>query len=195
MQEYLNLFNMDEDQFIGLVNKVDSYSMNISTSDEEQLRKVNVNGYVILLTADPNTRLVGQIERVVRLEMEQKEQLKDTTENHYVNNDVTINALGTLKGPGGGRERAAFTRTVEHLPEIGAKCFLLQGAYLSLFTGLIADETAKSKDPLTLGTYTMASGARAILDGNAFFQRHAMVVGSTGSGNSWTVARIIEQAA
>jgi DNA helicase HerA-like ATPase len=197
MRECLNLFNINKDQFIGLVNKVDSYSVNISTTDDEQLRKVNVNGYVIIHTADSNTRLVGRVERVVRLEYKQREQIENSEENdeNNVNNDVTVNALGTLKGPGGGRERAVFTRAVENLPEISAKCFLLLGEYLTLFTGLIAEESAKSTTPLSLGTYTMASGAKAILDGNAFFQRHAMVVGSTGSGKSWTVAKIIEQVA
>lgn len=192
-----DLFNIHEDQFIGFVNKVDSYSVNISTTDEEQLRRVNVNGYVIMHTSDPNTRLIGRIERVVRLEYEPSNYSEemDEEDNNTTNNDITVNALGTLKGPGGGREIAKFTRAVENLPEIGAKCYLLLGEYLTLFTGLVAEETAKSNTPLTLGTYTMASEARAILDGNAFFQRHAMIVGSTGSGKSWTVAKIIEQVA
>ena len=33
------------------------------------------------------------------------------------------------------------------------------------------------------------------LNGNKFFQRHAVIVGSTGSGKSWSVARILEQVA
>ncbi|WP_068777885.1 ATP-binding protein [Paenibacillus sp. GM2] len=193
MQQDINLFNISNEYFVGYVNKVDSYRVNVSTSNEEQLRKVNVNGYVIMNTADPNTRLVGRIERVVRLEFEKDEASDDDSSN--VNNDVTINALGTLKGPRAGRERPSFTRAVENLPEIGAECYLLYSEYLTLFTGLIADETAKSKIPLSLGSYTMAANAHALLDGNAFFQRHAMVVGSTGSGKSWTVAKIIEQVA
>jgi len=35
----------------------------------------------------------------------------------------------------------------------------------------------------------------ALLDGNAFFRRHAMMVGSTGSGKSWAVAALLEQVA
>ncbi|MEK4038893.1 ATP-binding protein [Paenibacillus sp. FSL F4-0122] len=193
MQQHLDLFNINNDHFVGYVNKVDSYRVNVSTSSEDQLRKINVNGYVIMNTSDPNTRLVGRIERVVRLEYEQDEPFP--AEGSNVNNDVTITALGTLKGPRAGRERPSFTRAVENLPEIGADCFLLFDEYMTLFTGLIADETAKSKTPLSLGAYTMAANAHALLDGNAFFQRHAMVVGSTGSGKSWTVARIIEQVA
>ena len=51
----------------------------------------------------------------------------------------------------------------------------------------ISQVAIDSQNPLTLGTYT--------LDGNKFFQRHAVIVGSTGSGKSWTVARLLEQVA
>lgn len=40
----------------------------------------------------------------------------------------------------------------------------------------------------------MDGNARAILDGNKFFQKHAAVLGSTGSGKSWCVANILEKA-
>ena len=48
---------------------------------------------------------------------------------------------------------------------------------------------------LALGKYTLDDSATAYLDGNKFFQRHAALLGSTGSGKSWTVAAILEQAA
>ncbi|MGV2686575.1 DUF87 domain-containing protein, partial [Clostridium perfringens] len=35
----------------------------------------------------------------------------------------------------------------------------------------------------------------AFLDANKFFQRHAVIVGSTGSGKSWPTARLVEQIA
>ncbi|MEH6978845.1 MULTISPECIES: ATP-binding protein [Bacillus] len=193
---YERLFNIEEEESIGSVNKVDSYSVTVSVVDEGNLQRINVNGFVIIHTSNANVRLIGRIDRV--LSSEANFEPLDDDEDEYVvfhDNVVHINALGTLKGPGGGRERATFSRAVETLPEIGAKCFLLIGERLSAFTGLIADETTSVENPLTLGTYTMAQDANAILDGDAFFQRHAMIVGSTGSGKSWTTAQIIEQVA
>lgn len=191
------LLRIDNSQKIGTVFKVDSYSVAVNVPNEDILNNVSVNGFVILHTSDPNTRLVGRIDRVLRSELDYG-LIEEGVENSYkliAHNVVHVNALGTLKGPGGGRERPSFTRAVEKLPEIGADCFLLVGARLSAFTGLIAYETIAAGRPLSLGEYTMAPDAPALLDGNAFFQRHAMVVGSTGSGKSWTVARIIEQVA
>ena len=39
----------------------------------------------------------------------------------------------------------------------------------------------------------MDAEANAILDGNKLFQRHAAILGSTGSGKSWCVANILEK--
>jgi len=51
------------------------------------------------------------------------------------------------------------------------------------------------KIPLTVGKYSIDEQAQAFLDGDKLFQRHAVIVGSTGSGKSWCVAKLIEQIA
>jgi hypothetical protein len=48
---------------------------------------------------------------------------------------------------------------------------------------------------LKLGTFVADRSADAIASGDKFFQRHAAVLGSTGSGKSWAVALILERAA
>lgn len=52
---------------------------------------------------------------------------------------------------------------------------------------------ADGKQFLSLGHYTLDEKAEAFLNGNKFFQRHAIIVGGTGSGKSWTTARILGQ--
>ena len=47
---------------------------------------------------------------------------------------------------------------------------------------------------LEIGHFASNRDVAAILDGNRFFQRHACIVGSTGSGKSYTVAGILEKA-
>ena len=53
----------------------------------------------------------------------------------------------------------------------------------------------QDKPQLNLGHYTLDEKAEAYLNGNRLFQRHAIVVGSTGSGKSWTIARLLDQVA
>lgn len=53
----------------------------------------------------------------------------------------------------------------------------------------------KSSKLLKIGKFIMDRNADAILDGNKLFQRHAAVLGSTGSGKSWCVATILEKVA
>ena len=48
---------------------------------------------------------------------------------------------------------------------------------------------------LQIGRYSIDEDATAWLNGNKLFQRHAVIVGSTGSGKSWCVAKILEQVA
>ncbi|WP_345243216.1 ATP-binding protein [Pontibacillus salipaludis] len=189
------LFNIDESESIGSVVKVDSYSVTVLIPSDEVLKNVNVNSYVLLHTSNPNIRLVGRIDRIIQTEESDEYEEGQIVSKILSKNIAHINALGTLKGPGGGRENTTFSRAVEILPEISAKCFSLKGEELSMFASLISNTLAEVDTPLNIGYYTMAANATAILDGDAFFKRHAMIVGSTGAGKSWTVAHLVEQAA
>ena len=60
---------------------------------------------------------------------------------------------------------------------------------------IISDVNDDKKNHLTLGNYTIDTDAIAYLNGNKLFQRHAVIVGSTGSGKSWTTANLIQQTA
>lgn len=53
---------------------------------------------------------------------------------------------------------------------------------------------SKTGDGFCIGKYA-AYGYDAWVDGNKFFQRHACIVGNTGSGKSETVAKIMEETA
>ena len=93
-----------------------------------------------------------------------------------------------------GEEENIFRRTLESVPEIDAYCFALEGDKLTEFMRIISN-TAAEGNSLMLGKYTLDENAIAYLNGNKFFQRHAFIGGSTGSGKSWTTAKVIEQMA
>jgi DNA helicase HerA-like ATPase len=106
---------------------------------------------------------------------------------------VKIALIGTVFDKQGSKENV-FTRTLETVPEIEANCFSVEGEQLTNFMRAVGNISADGQR-LSLGTYTLDEKADAYLNGNKFFQRHAIIVGSTGSGKSWATARILEQVA
>ena len=59
--------------------------------------------------------------------------------------------------------------------------------------GILATEV-KEGERLKLGHYAVDQSAEAVASGDKLFQRHAALLGSTGSGKSWAVALILERA-
>jgi len=84
-----------------------------------------------------------------------------------------------------------FSRSLVDVPKINSECFILNGDNLFNFMQIVS---FSSDSNLNIGKYVIDSNSNAYLDGNKFFQRHAAILGSTGSGKSWTVASILEQA-
>ena len=107
---------------------------------------------------------------------------------------VKINLIGTLLDKDG-VDTNVFKRTLESVPEISSKCYCMDDKNLTSFMEVISSTSQCSGTPLNIGKYALSKHADAYLDGNKFFQKHAVIVGSTGSGKSCTVATVIEQIA
>ena len=86
-----------------------------------------------------------------------------------------------------------FKRGASSFPSVGSECHLVEGEVLLRFMSLLGENVA-ADERLELGSFVAERGATAIADGNRLFQRHAAVLGSTGSGKSWTVALMLERA-
>ena len=106
---------------------------------------------------------------------------------------MKVNLIGTLLHKHGEKENV-FKRTLDTVPEIEAKCFPIDGENITRFMQTISTKE-NYEIPLSIGKYSIDENAEAFLDGDKLFQRHAVIVGSTGSGKSWCVAKIIEQIA
>lgn len=193
------IFNYKTEDAIGTVYSVDTGTVLVSVSNVEALRGMQVNHLVVLRSSRAGQNLVGLINKIMRkalVGVNQNEQDSDDIENDraVVENIVRVTLIGTLLDAVG-TEQNVFRRTLETVPEIDAPCFALGGERLTRFMRAISKQVVEGQEPLSLGKYALDEEADAWIDGNKFFQRHAVVVGSTGSGKSWTVARILEQVA
>lgn len=186
------LFNFADHEALGSVSSVDTNTVIVEVADIELLRRLQVNRLAILQSSKPGQHLIGLITQVTR-----KKIPVESTENDL--DPVTelnlckIVLIGTMSDRIGVQENV-FRRTLESVPEIDANCFSLEGDNLTGFMRVIS-HAANIENALIIGKYTLDDNAIAYLNGNKLFQRHAFIGGSTGSGKSWTTARIIEQVA
>lgn len=174
---------------IGKVQYVDTGNVTIKIEKDELVNSVQVNQIVQVTSSKTNEKIIGLVTKILR-----RSSPLDSVEegvSELSENTIKVNLVGTLKEKDG-MQRHVFKRTLNTVPSLEAECFLLQGQELSEFMKAIS---SGSSNPLTIGKYTISEESLANLDGNKFFQRHAVIVGGTGSGKSWTVANILEKAA
>lgn len=194
----MSIFDFSDQDVLGKVRSVDTATVVVEVDDVERLRQLQVNRLAVLQSSRPGQHLIGIIERITRTALEARAASVtpasiDISDESSELNLVRISLIGTVIEKHGSRNNV-FLRTLETVPEISANCFALEGNRLTNFMRVIAD-IGSDAQRLSLGHYALDVKADAYLNGNRFFQRHAIVVGSTGSGKSWTTARILEQVA
>lgn len=185
------IFDYEDDEALGKVISVDTTSVLIDVANLEQLKRLQVNRLTVLQSSRLGQHLVGLITQVTRKKVVAADDNIDEAEPEL--NLCKISLIGTFYDRVG-EDDNIFRRTLESVPEIDANCFALEGEKLTDYMRILSN-TAADGTSLTLGKYTLDEEAVAYLNGNKFFQRHAFIGGSTGSGKSWTTAKILEQMA
>lgn len=178
----------ERENSVGKVLSVDTGTVVISVENEDLLNSMQVNQIIEISSTKTNERIVGLISKIMRKGV--SDRIDEDDDTSIIENLLKVNLVGTMHLKLGEKTNV-FKRTLNTVPCVNAECWLLQGTELSDFMKSIS---SNAKQPLTIGKYTISDDADANLDGNKFFQRHAVIVGGTGSGKSWTVANLLEKA-
>jgi DNA helicase HerA-like ATPase len=197
------IFTFDTSHSLGKVRAVDTRKVNVQVNSDEDLRKARVGQLVALsLPGAVEEWLIGLIDKVIKTPVLEEQSITDESESdetltmalprESVLNTVQLTLVGTVGLTTDNKTR--FSRSLVQVPEIDGTCYILRDAQLQAFMSLLSAE-GKTDHSLEIGCYTIDENAKAYLDGNKLFQRHASLLGSTGSGKSWTVASVLEQAA
>ena len=191
----MSIFDFDKNSLerVGVVESVDTANIVIKIENEEKLKRMQVNHLVVVQSSKVGQHLIALVNKIMRNSSVEYVD-EDNKPVYSIVNVVKATLIGTHLDKFGTKPNV-FKRTLETVPEIEAECFMLQGERLTNFMRAISQVAIENKNPLSLGHYTLDDNAEAWLDGNKFFQRHAVIVGSTGSGKSWTVAKLLEQVA
>jgi len=169
----------------------------IAVENSALLPRAAVGSLCAIQGATAQEYLIGMTERVTRQLREQTAQpdpLAPTTLAVEIVPDdaVRIVLVGTFRSVEG-TVRNRFKRGADSFPQIDRECFLIEGGNLQRFMALLGKEL-EADQRLELGHFLLDPTAAAIANGDRFFQRHAAILGSTGSGKSCAVSLILERA-
>lgn len=189
----MSLLDFSEYKPFGKVQSVDTSSVVVKVDDTDQLSNLQVNHFVAIRSSKTSQFLIGLVNKIMR---KFSIDADDYEEDDLIPSAdiVKINLVGTFLDKDGTRNNV-FKRTLESVPEIDSEAFILSGSVLTDFMAAISCTDSDTENPLCIGRYAINEEAKAWLDGNKLFQRHAVIVGSTGSGKSYTVAGLIEKIA
>lgn len=162
----------------GKVRDVDGTAV---TVDVEYLsRKLNGVEYAVelgafVLIAAPKNDLIASVS-AIRL-IETQDHNKSTIEKRI----ITCTLVGFL------RNGLSFERGIERYPTVGSSAYLLtENALSSMFS--------TTKDGVAIGERCQRGGGSEHVRVDRMFGRHTAILGTSGSGKSWTVASLIQSA-
>lgn len=187
----------EEADKLGRVSMVDTGRVFIEVEEHTLLTRISIGNLVALRGQTQQEYLVGIVERITRSTQEQLlEQEEDEEGNISIGESledrVRAVVVGTYRTVDGEKNNV-FKRGADCFPQIDRECFVIAGKNLQNLMNLLSKDV-KSTERLQLGRFVADRTAVAIASGDRFFQRHASVLGSTGSGKSWAVALILERA-
>jgi DNA helicase HerA-like ATPase len=183
---------------LGRIIRVDTSRALIDVDDHDLLTRVSIGNLVAIKGASPVEYLIGLADRVTREPYEEPIMDEEDADGEVPMGEgqrdlVRVVLVGTYRKVDGDKTNV-LKRGADSFPQIDREAFLVEGERLQQLMSLFAEGLADDQR-LALGHFVSDLSAEAIADGNKLFQRHAALLGSTGTGKSWTVALILERAA
>lgn len=176
---------------IGIVENVDTRKVVVQVENESVLNTLKINDIVVLGGSNSDEKLIGILTKVTKkkIDLDETEQDEGIV---YSSDYCIINLVGSFYNKYGVVNENKFKRAINTYPEINSKVYQANEATMKMIMNAISGKETEYKS-LEIGHFASNRDVAAILDGNRFFQRHACIVGSTGSGKSYTVASILEK--
>ena len=179
---------------VGKVVNVDTKKITVEVEEEDILNRLKINDMIVMEGNNADEKLIGIITKVTKKRIDGFEDDENLEDEISSVNLCNVTMVGTFFIKLGANRNNIFKRAINTYPEINSDAYLAEGDALAIIMNSLDNESADTEEKLVIGKYASNSDVAAILDGNKFFQRHACIVGSTGSGKSFTVANILEKA-
>lgn len=188
------LLNFTDNDLLGSVTHVDTEQIVVEIENTVIMGQICVGNLVAIETGKRHEFLISLIDKVTRKYIDDFDDAESEENEIMVSSAdyVKVSIIGTYHSVLGDLHDV-FKRGVDTFPQIESKCYCISSINLQNFMNILSRNIETDKR-LKIGSFMMDASADAVLDGNKFFQRHAAILGSTGSGKSWCVANILEKA-
>lgn len=188
----------NESHRLGRVVSVDTSRVAIGVDNSPLLTRIGIGGLLAISGSTEQEYLIAIVERVTRTTREELlDTMPDDIETGLIGSTPTdlVRAalIGTFRTVDGSK-RNTFKRGADSFPQIDRECFVIESSNLQRFMGILGSDLPEG-EKLILGRFVADRTAVALASGDKFFQRHAAILGSTGSGKSFAVALLLERAA
>jgi uncharacterized protein len=183
---------------LGRVAAVDTSRVLISVENHQHMTTIAVGNLIAIQGRTAAEFLIGIVERATR-SVSEKLLLDEAAGDRSIplgeSQEDFIKAvlIGTYRTVDGSSSNT-FKRGADCFPQVDRDCFHVNSQNLQQFMNLLSMKV-KEGERLKLGHFMADQTAIAVANGDKFFQRHAAILGSTGSGKSWAVALMLERAA
>lgn len=191
----------DHNKFIGYVSRVTPELTRIHFPNSHLLKKFYFDGNVLHSGIVRNYVIIegegyGFLGRIVRIELPENERLF-LSEAAFQRKDADFHPTGEIE------IQLAFSifgeikarKGLDQYPPVGSRVYACSPEYLELFlkdfgkdeSGTVGD------DLLEFATLPQDEDYPIKISANSLFSRHCAVVGTTGGGKSYTVAKLVEE--
>lgn len=191
----MGVLDFNKEDTLGIVESVDTSTVVIRVDSDEKIKGLQVNHLLSIQSPRVGQQLIGMVSKIIRKLTDSDDIMDEFGTPHLSYNIIKAVLIGTHYDRDGITENV-FKRTLSTVPSVNAECYLISGQKLKDFMQAITSvSSVQEAVSFDIGKYSIDEEAIAFLNGNKFFQRHAVIVGSTGSGKSWSVAKILEKVA
>jgi len=159
------------------VNKLKNTSHTIYKG--ELLKNISVGSYIKIIKGF--TKIIGKVEGEFIDEDKRYIEKEYKKESDKIRRTLVVSMLGFFKGN-------RFERGIKELPLVYDECFLLDNEEFRQVHDFIKDDD----EPLQLGHLALEKGQEINIGVNSLFASHIGIFGNTGSGKSYTLAKIYE---
>lgn len=175
---------------IGQVVSVEGQSVKVKVDKGKNTSSILYKGQIIQNIAVGGYIKIkkGFSEMIGKIEGESITEEKDFAKSAYKSSKEKINRILNIKILGF-IENGAFQRGIKELPLLDNTCFLLQKEEFDAIHNFVRPDDR----PIEIGRLEYDEGQKIELGINSLFASHIGIFGNTGSGKSYTLAKIYRQ--